>query len=612
MAHTVINGINLVGANSRTVFKEPIILWDAYEKNPDELSLPRIVEKNAKEFREKYLELLFELENMDFNRGKFYEFFRMKSLNYWDFIYPSEFTFYDKNIANKFLKIVAFIEIAKDRNVEFINLFSIDKEIAKVISSWCESFGIHFKIIESTENKVISKIPKIALVQYVLGVGDILKLFSSYKTLKMKKKWRSYSDERSVIFLYYFDNYRQDKASFTSDYWGDLPEIFLKKGFKIHYLHFFAKNSGIKNLLEAEKALRDFESTSQNTTHDLIESFFNFRVFIKSFCVFLNLNLIFFRSHRILCKCELTADRLMLYPVLIDYFRDNLVGRAAAKNAVNIALFQRISFQINKKTLVYYLMENQAWEKAANIFLKNVGIKTMGVIHTYRRFWDFRFATSAIQKRRLPEEMGFFPDVVLTNSSRSTEEFFNFGFPKNQILEVEAVRYLERPLPENSENRLPQSPLRILVIGEYLWDIVIDQLNFLREAKKSLGDSIEFVFRAHPSCDLSLITEYRNYVKVSTGSFNQVLAECDEVVAYSSSTAVINVLLAKKTIRIYKYPRFLDGMAGLNLKSFVSLQEYLLQINESLNPSEGESEIPLLLNTDPEIPKWKKHISELF
>jgi surface carbohydrate biosynthesis protein (TIGR04326 family) len=608
----VIKSLNLVGADSRTVFTEPIIFWDSYEKNPDDLSLPRIVEKNAKEFREKYLELLFELENMHSKRGKFYELFKMSSLNYWDFLYPSEFTFYEKNTANKFLKIAAFIEIAKEQNVEYINVFNVDKEIAKVISSWCGRNGIHFKIVESSKSKVISKVRKKAALQYFLGVGDLLKLYLSNKTLKINRKRRPYLDERSVIFLDYFDNYLPDKASFTSGYWGDLPEIFLKKGFKIHYLHFFAKNSGTKNLLEAKKVMRNFESTSQNTTHELIESYFDFRVMIKSFCIFLNFNILYFRSHRILMECELTADRLILHPVLIDYFRDNLVGRSAAKNALNLALFQRISLEINKKTLVYYLMENQAWEKAANIFLKNAGIKTMGVIHTYRRFWDFRFATLAIQKRRLPEESRFFPDFVLTNSAESTREFSNFGFPKNQILEVEAVRYLDRPLPENSKNRLPRSPLRILVIGEYLRNIAVEQLNFLREAKKSLGESVEFVFRAHPSCDFSVITEYRNYVKVNTGSFNQALVECDEVVAYSSSTAVINVLLAKKRIRIYRYPRLLDGMARLNLKSFLSLQEYLVQINNSLNSSEEESEIPILLNTDPKLPKWRKYISELF
>ncbi len=607
----MIKNINLIGANSRVIFDGPVVLWDSFEKNHFELSLPRVVEDNSLVYRQKYIELLFELESLDCNGKKFFELFKIKDYNYWDFLFSSEFSFQENNTANRFLKMCAFIEIVKERHIETVSVYNIDRKIAKAIAYWCKSNGVKVKVVEANKIKLISRLRRIVLVQYVLGLGDILKLFLANRTVVGRKNRKTITDKKEIIFLDYFDNVLEGNQSFLSRYWGDLPEKFVEKGFKVHCLHFFIKNNKTRNILEAKKIMQSFELESKTITHELVESYFNFRVYLKSVYTFFRINYIYFRSRSFLRERKLTAEQINLYPIMIDYVRNNLIGRAAAKNAVDLALFQKISLKLNSNSSVYYLMENQAWEKAAVYFLRNVQIKTIGVIHTFRRFWDFRFATLAIQKNRPDAGFGYIPDLTLANSASSIKEFLSFGFSQEQLFEVEAIRYLDHALVQNQKVRIHRSPLRILVIGEYLRNVAIDQLDFLLEAKKSLGESVEFIFRVHPSCDSSILDEYGDYVQKSSGSFNQDLAECDEVLAYSSSTAVIQVLQTGKRIRLFKYPKFLDGMSGLNIESFFSLQDYLDLIQKSFTSLKGELEISDILNTDPTLPKWNNYISEL-
>ncbi len=600
-----------MGANYNAIFEVPVIFWDSFEKNPGDLSLPRIVEINAKEYRQRYIDLLFELENTVSKGVKLFDLFNLKAFNYWDFIFSSEFSFQENHTANKFLKIYAFIEIAKEKNIESVNVFNIDENVTKVIAFWCARNGIRFKIAESIKVKPISKLRRMPAAQYVLGLGDILKLFLSNRVLTNGKSRKGITDSQEIVFLDYFDNFSKHNGSYFSRYWCNLPEVFYRKGFKIRYLHFFTKNSETKSISEAKRIIRHLEFDSQNATHELVESYFNFKVFLTSIYIYLKINFLFFRSNSFFSKCELTEDRLNLYPILIDCTRDNLIGRAAARNAVHIALFQKISSELKANSSMHYLMENQAWEKAAVYSMKNSGIRTTGVVHTYRRFWDFRFATLSIQRTRPLAELGFIPDLILTNSSSSLREFLDFGFSNDQVIEVEAVRYLDHALVQNRIAPIQQSALRILVIGEYLRNIAIEQLEFILNAKIFLGESVEFLFRIHPSCDSSIIDGYRDHVHMSTGSLNQDLAACDEVLAYSSSTAVIQVLQTGKRIRLYKYPKFLDGMSGLELDCFSSLEEYLALIQESFNSADKSLEIKSILNTDPNLPKWKSYISKL-
>ena len=608
----MIKNINLVGANSGATFDGPIVFWDSFEKKCGDFSLPRIIEKNSIKYKRRYLDLLFELENEVVNGVKLFELFKMKDFNYWDLLFSSEFTFQENNTACKFLKIYAFIEIVKEEDIESVSVFNIDRKINKVISFWCKRNGIKFEIAEYSEVKFISKLRRNFLAQYVLGLGDILTLFVSNRALTSNKNVKKITEEKEIVFLDYFDNFRQHNESYASRYWGNLPEVFYKEGFRIRYLHFFMKNNETKNISEAKNIMQNLDLKSKNVIHELVESNFNFRVFLTSIHIYFKINCLFFRSYSFFANSKVTEDNLNLYPIIIDYIRDNLIGRAAARNAIHIALFQKISSELKANSSVHYLMENQAWEKAAVYSLKSKGIKTIGVVHTYRRFWDFRFATLAIQKMRFLSNLESIPDLVLTNSSSSLNEFLEFGFTNNQVIEVEAIRYLDHALVQNQRALLQQSPLRVLVIGEYLRNVAIEQLNFLLEAKKSLGESVEFIFRIHPSCDSSITEEYQDYIQISSGSFNQDLAGCDEVMAYSSSTAVIQVLQTGKRIRLYKYPKFLDGMSGLDIDSFFSLEDYIALIQTSLTSPSKELDIVSVLNTDPTLPKWKNYISNSF
>ena len=607
----MVNNINLVGSNFNGNIDESIVYWDSYEEESGELSLPKMIEQKPEVYKNRFINLLTELENFDANGIKIYELFKIGNLNYWEFMFSSEFSFQEDSLANKFIKIYAFIEILEEKKIKFVNLYSIEHEISLVLSFWCKKNSIDFRIIESKKVGKTDKLRKIILVQQLLGIRDIVTLFIQNRKFLYRRKKNIISKRREITLLDYFDNFDSLSHSFKSNYWGELPEILLRNGFKINYLHFFTKNRHTESISKAKKLVCKFNLESQRVTHELVESYFDFAVFVKSIWIYIKINSVFFRSKNIFRQILLSEKGISVYPLTVDFILDNLLGRSAAKNAVHLALFENICSQTKKDSLFFYLMENQAWEKAFVFSSKRVGVRTMGVIHNFRRFWDFRFASLSIQKKRSNADISLIPDLVFVNSASSYQEFLDQGFSQNEICEVEAVRYAQAASIQSTPKYLHQPPLKILVIGEYSNELAVQQLNFLAEVKEELGILIKFVFRIHPSSNISIPEQFNSVVHKSKNTLEQDLEDCDEVIAYSSSTAIIKVLQANKMIRVYRYPKFFDGLAGLKLDNFTSVKDYIELIKQSLTNPRKNPEIFYDLNTDARLQKWNKFISNL-
>jgi surface carbohydrate biosynthesis protein (TIGR04326 family) len=603
--------INLVGSNSNGNIDGSIVYWDSHAEESGELSLPKIVEQKREVYRGRFIDLLTELENFDANGIKLYKLFKICNLNYWEFMFSSEFTFQENSVANKFIKIYALIEILEEKNIKSLKLFSIEHEISLVLSFWCEKNSVDFRIIESKKVEKTTKLLKITLVQQLLGIRDIVTLLILNKKFVNRQKRNITNKGREITLLDYFDNFDSQSYSFKSNYWGELPEILLRNGFKINYLHFFTKNELTENISDAKKLVCKFNLESQHETHELVESYFDFAVFIKSIWIYIKINSVFFRSKNFFRQIISTEKELSMYPITAGFILDNLLGRSAAKNAVHLALFENICFKIKEDSPLFYLMENQAWEKAAVFFSKRAGVKTMGVIHNFRKFWDFRFASLSIQKKRPNEGISLIPDLVFVNSASSYQEFLDYGFSQDEICEVEAVRYVQATSIQSKSKYTRQSPLQILVIGEYSDKVAIQQLNFLAQTKRELGALIKFVFRIHPSSNLSIPEQFNGVVHKSLNTLEQDLEDCDEVMAYSSSTAIIKVLQTNKMVRVYSYPMFFDGVAGLNVHTFTSVEDYIELIKQTLNNPQKKPEIFYDLNTNVKLQKWNKFISNL-
>jgi len=220
--------INLVGSNSNGNIDGSIVYWDSHAEESGELSLPKIVEQKREVYRGRFIDLLTELENFDANGIKLYKLFKICNLNYWEFMFSSEFTFQENSVANKFIKIYALIEILEEKNIKSLKLFSIEHEISLVLTFWCEKNSVDFRIIESKKVEKTTKLLKITLVQQLLGIRDIVTLLILNKKFVNRQKRNITNKGREITLLDYFDNFDSQSYSFKSNYWGELPEILLR------------------------------------------------------------------------------------------------------------------------------------------------------------------------------------------------------------------------------------------------------------------------------------------------------------------------------------------------------------------------------------------------
>ena len=75
-----------------------------------------------------------------------------------------------------------------------------------------------------------------------------------------------------------------------------------------------------------------------------------------------------------------------------DYF-NSFVGLPILANFYYFFIFQRISKKLNNVTKIFYLYENQGWEKIMNFHFNNK-CDTLAVNHASIRFWDLRYFRS--------------------------------------------------------------------------------------------------------------------------------------------------------------------------------------------------------------------------
>jgi surface carbohydrate biosynthesis protein (TIGR04326 family) len=376
-------------------------------------------------------------------------------------------------------------------------------------------------------------------------------------------------------------------------------------------MHLFVKNDKTPDLKSAKKLINKFQEESSNEEHFLIESYFDLVAYFRTLKFYLKLFVNYFKVKKYLRKYCYDENQLNLYPIFKSFFVNGMLGPEAANNAIRIILFERIDPAIFGQIGVLYLMENQAWEKALNSQIHQRNVRTFGVIHIFMRFWDIRFASMKMQARREKGCSSSLPDYILSNSPASTKQILKYGVETNRVQEVEALRYLISPINMKVSNSDNLNKRKILVLGEYSADLVRNQLEFIRRMKKLMDPEIEVLFRMHPSTPFNLTNYDRANLQISNKDLYADLEYCDEVICYSASTVAINIVVNDIKISVYKYAKVLDGMAGIKVFKFQSLEEYLSNYNDYTYENKQENNFRDLINADPKLQKWNRFILDL-
>ena len=136
-----------------------------------------------------------------------------------------------------------------------------------------------------------------------------------------------------------------------------------------------------------------------------------------------------------------------------------------------IEIFNKLLKELPKQKLGIYLQENQGWEYAfINAWKNNGHGKLLAVQHSSVAYWDMRYLNSFDSKLFLKSKQ--FNDFFSVNGDLSKKQFLKFEYPKQEIIDLEALRY--RNIKKLSI--VEKTSKKILILGDISYSITSNLL----------------------------------------------------------------------------------------------------------------------------------------
>ncbi len=587
----------------------PVYYWNGFGNSKYYIS--NFIEKNKDQIRNEYLKFI---ENIDaekpgekkirkiFGINKFHNLWHMSA------IYEK---CPNKSLAiNDCIKLIAFEKILDIENPKIVSLDSKNVNLHKSIKILCLRKKIIF------ENNL--NLPyffyldsKSLIPNFLKTIIFIFKIFLS--SLSRGRNLVNNNFENHISFISYFINFKIKKDNdntikFFSDYWHNLPDLIFQYDKKINWLHFGINRKAPKEfkILKNKKELLN----SAKISHLLIDNYISIKIFIQSLIIFLNVSIKSLITFNIKKMFDLKNSNINFYTFLKNDWITSTRGSQLFYSIIIIKILDKLFSKIPKQKLGFYLLEYQSWERALIGSWKkfNHG-KIIGVEHTsgYMRYWDLRFYKS-IDFYKDTKNLKFMNDFTCINGPKSKELLICSGYPKNKIIEVEALRfnYLNKHIDKLNPTNFSSN--KILLIGDIDY---ISTKNLLEDIKKiyfNLEKDIKIYFRPHPGTpNKQILINFAESLSINI-SEKPLISDInynDKIIIVGGSSVSIEALLMNKTTIIYlnKNKLNLSPINFIHKINFVSnSQDLLSSINSNLKNRNSKQEFFWL---DDNLPKWK-------
>lgn len=476
--------------HQRNKYENSVILdWDGKKIN-------ELLEKNKKEIRLKYLNIIYDVINKN---SKKYKFLDVKKINLLKLSLINEKNPFKSKSIHDCLKLLLIEKIVIKNKIKKIYYHGKNFEIEKSI----RLLSINYKL--AYNKNLIFTFPKSRLIYFFLG--NIFFIKQLIKNLGLNKNFKKYSN--TSIFSYFVHFSKSNNIKFKSNLWGNLNEYFNKKKKNINWFHFYVPSNQVSSSKKANILQSNFNHNKYEN-HNFVNSYFSKREIIKSYIFFYNLfikNIFLLQSEKKIFENKISKVNFCFF--LKDDFLSSLFGSTLIYNIVNIMIFNNILKNIPHQKLGLYIIENQSWEYCLIKFWRKYKHgKLIAYFNSSIRFWDLRYLRKKKQYINKDEN----PDLYLLNNKLFKAEADKQGFPKNKTFVVEALRYNKLlPLKKKIKNK------KIIIIGDILFKETKYLLSFVNKIKSELKN-YKLFFKPHPTMTKksisNLIKEY-NYINIT-------------------------------------------------------------------------------------------------
>jgi surface carbohydrate biosynthesis protein (TIGR04326 family) len=256
---------------------------------------------------------------------------------------------------------------------------------------------------------------------------------------------------------------------------------------------------------------------------------------------------------------------------------------------------------IPRKADLFFLMENQAWEKVLVYFWnreKEGGI--FGVVHATVRFWDMRYSYMPVENGSNDHLLS--QTSLIVNGSLAKKQLIDFGYPQKLLFSAEAIRFQQLSsinLKSNSKGRK-----QLVVFTDYLESVSRFQMKILSEAK--IYNKYSIIIKSHPA----FLIENNDYpeleFKVTDEKIEIILQKANIVFCSNVTSAALEAFYLGLPVISARDPKELNfsPLFGLNESIYVSNGTDLLKALRLVEKEKFKAKRKDILNLNLNLPKW--------
>jgi surface carbohydrate biosynthesis protein (TIGR04326 family) len=308
-----------------------------------------------------------------------------------------------------------------------------------------------------------------------------------------------------------------------------------------------------------------------------------------------------------------------LWPLIGGDFHKSILGHTALSNLLNLNLFESAMSQIQNQNIGFYLQENQGWEFGFIQAWESEGHENslIGVAHSVVRYWDLRYFYSQQSYERKDQCDLPLPAYVGINGIAAKKMYLDGGYPKDQLIEIEALRYLYLADMTNHRTDLVtngEKEKTVLVLGDYLKENTIQQMKLLSVSAQFIDKPIQYIIKPHPLCPIYEEDYPELHMVVSNDPMHLLIEQCSLAYTSSITAAAVDAYCTGKPVVTILNPSALNlsPLKGCEGVTFVTSSEELVQaINRVASPSHGkiDSQVKDFFYIDRKLPRWSKLLS---
>ena len=398
---------------------QKILFLNKYIKGRNNYSVLSYIEQNSDSIK---LKLKKKLHGLSKNLSKEKNFILSDNFKFLNYFFIFDRSIYKYSSINEFIKIIAIENFLKKKRIKNVILNIKKKSLIKSVIQVLKLNNISVKKdlkFSKYDNKNYN-----FLINWVRIFNFILKRIF----LKSPVSKKLHNKNIIVSYLAYLDKKCLKKNELKTTYWSD----FFYNNKKIFFFYIYNENA--KNSISKVCKLQNLSSSN----FIVIDSILSLKDFALILIGWAKLSVFYFLKKKYFIFYFNKMD--FSFELFKKDIYNSLFGFDSFINFYYYYLFKKISkMNFNSKN-IFYVSENQGWEKSLNYHLKNKTSKRYAVISTPVRYWDLRYLDqnnfyyqSDINK--------YLPDKYIVNGKISEINLLRNKFLKNKVIIAEAVRY---------------------------------------------------------------------------------------------------------------------------------------------------------------------------